>query len=108
MIFVGTFMSKLMIPLYLVSASEERIRANNYYFTQRFLYPAYRVKEHLHNLTKKKYSRKPRTTISQDVQARFSVQLAFTKFLSKIKGNFLIQCQYHGYSTPSKISLYSR
>ena len=30
----------------------------------------------------------PRTTISQDVQTRFSVQLAFAKFLSKIKGNF--------------------
>ena len=29
-----------------------------------------------------------RTTISQDVQIRFPVQLAFTKFLSKIKGNF--------------------
>ena len=33
-------------------------------------------------------SRKPRTTVSQDVQTRFSVQLAFTKFLFKIKGNF--------------------
>ena len=30
----------------------------------------------------------PRTTISQDVQTRFSVQLAFAEFLSKIKGNF--------------------
>ena len=30
----------------------------------------------------------PRTTISQDVQTQFSVQLAFAKFLSKIKGNF--------------------
>ena len=30
----------------------------------------------------------PRTTISQDVQTRFPVQLAFAKFLSKIKGNF--------------------
>ena len=30
----------------------------------------------------------PRTTLSQDVQTRFSVQLAFAKFLSKIKGNF--------------------
>ena len=29
-----------------------------------------------------------RTTVSQDVQTRFPVQLAFTKFLSKIKGNF--------------------
>ena len=48
----------------------------------------------------------PRTTVSQDVQTRFPVQLAFAKFLFKIKGNFkLIQCQYHGYSTPSEISL---
>ena len=30
----------------------------------------------------------PSTTVSQDVQTRFSVQLAFAKFLSKIKGNF--------------------
>ena len=29
-----------------------------------------------------------RTTVSQDVQTRFPVQLAFAKFLSKIKGNF--------------------
>ena len=39
------------------------------------------------------------------MQTRFSVQLAFAKFLSKMKGKSLIQCQYHGYSTPSKISL---
>ena len=31
---------------------------------------------------------RPRTTISQDVQTWFSVQLAFAKFLSKIKENF--------------------
>ena len=31
---------------------------------------------------------KTRTTVSQDVQTRFSVQLAFAKFLSKIKVNF--------------------
>ena len=30
----------------------------------------------------------PRTTVSQDVQKWFSVQLAFAKFLSKMKGNF--------------------
>ena len=29
-----------------------------------------------------------RTTISQDVQTRFPVKMAFAKFLSKIKGNF--------------------
>ena len=29
-----------------------------------------------------------RTTVSQDVQTWFSVQLAFAKFLSKIMGNF--------------------
>ena len=49
----------------------------------------------------------PRTTVSQDLQTRFSMQLAFAKFLSKIK-NFLIQCQYHGYSTPTEFSLYFR
>ena len=27
-------------------------------------------------------------TVSQDVQTRFPVQLAFAKFLSEIKGNF--------------------
>ena len=30
----------------------------------------------------------PKTTLSQDVQTRSSVQLAFAKFLSRIKGNF--------------------
>ena len=30
----------------------------------------------------------PWTTLSQDVQTRSSVQMAFAKFLSKIKGNF--------------------
>ena len=30
----------------------------------------------------------PRTTLSQDVQTRFPVQLAFAKFLSKIKEIF--------------------
>ena len=34
------------------------------------------------------FSSESRTTISQDVQTRFFVQLAFAKFLSKIKGNF--------------------
>ena len=42
------------------------------------------------------------TSIIQDVQTWFSAQLAFAKFLSKNKGKFLIQCQYHGYNTPSK------
>ena len=32
--------------------------------------------------------RKKMTTVSQDVQTRFPVQLAFAKFLSKLKGNF--------------------
>ena len=31
---------------------------------------------------------KPRTTVSQDVQTRFPVQLAFAKFLSKLKEIF--------------------
>ena len=34
------------------------------------------------------FKKKPRTTVSQDVQTLFPVQLAFAKFLSKIKGNF--------------------
>ena len=40
------------------------------------------------NTNSTKYTQTPRTTVSQDVQTRFSVQLAFAKFLSKIKGNF--------------------
>ena len=36
----------------------------------------------------KRYKVEPRTTVSQDVQTQFSVQFAFAKFLSKIKGNF--------------------
>ena len=36
----------------------------------------------------KTYISEPRTTVSQDVQTRFPVELAFAKFLSKIKGNF--------------------
>ena len=38
------------------------------------------------------------------MQTWFSVQLAFAKFLSKIKEIFLMQCQYHGYNTHSQIS----
>ena len=34
------------------------------------------------------YSIAASTTVSQDVQTRFPVQLASAKFLSKIKGNF--------------------
>ena len=34
----------------------------------------------------------------------FCAVKAIAKFLSKIKGIFLIQCQYHGYSTHSEIS----
>ena len=34
------------------------------------------------------YKLNPRTTLSQDVQKWFPVQLAFAKFLSRIKGNF--------------------
>ena len=36
----------------------------------------------------KNYPHISRTTISQDVQTRFPVQLAFAKFLFRIKGNF--------------------
>ena len=35
-----------------------------------------------------KYIQIPRTNVSQDVQPRFPVQLAFAKFLSRIEGNF--------------------
>ena len=51
-----------------------------------------------------------RTTVSQDVQTQFSVELAFSKFLSKIKENFntVPDCQYHGYSAHSEISFYFR
>ena len=34
------------------------------------------------------YGSYARTTISLDVQTRFPVQLAFAKFISKIRGNF--------------------
>ena len=54
-----------------------------------------------HRLT---YGYKSRASLSQDVQTWFSVQLAFDKFLSKIKEIFLMQCQYHGYNTHSQIS----
>ena len=50
----------------------------------------------------------PRTIVSQDVQTRFSVQMAFAKFLSKIKGNFLRECCIHDTGTVLKISLYFR
>ena len=43
---------------------------------------------HLATSLVKLISPSPRTTVSQEVQTRFSVQLAYAKFLSKIKGNF--------------------
>ena len=36
----------------------------------------------------KKVKNFPRTIVSQDVLSRFSVQMAFATFLSKINGNF--------------------
>ena len=51
------------------------------------------------------YIKEPRTTVSQDVQTRFPVQLAFAKFLSRIKGNFLRECCIHDTGTVLKISL---
>ena len=54
-----------------------------------------------------KNSYKPRT-ILQDVQTRFSVQLAFAKFLSKIKEYFQYSASIMDTAHPSKISLYSR
>ena len=65
---------------------------------------SYLIKTKLGNI----FNPKPRTTLSQDVQTWFSVQLAFAKFLSRIKEIFLIHCQYHGYSIHSKSSLYFR
>ena len=38
-------------------------------------------------LSKEGIKRYPMTTVSQDVQTRFSVQMAFAKFLSKMMGN---------------------
>ena len=43
-----------------------------------------------------------RTTMSQDVQTRFSVQLAFAKFLSKIKGNFQYNASIMDTALPQK------
>ena len=50
----------------------------------------------------------PRTTISQDVQTRFPVQLAYAKFISKIKGNIWGSAVSMILGTILKISLYSR
>ena len=47
----------------------------------------------------------PRTTISQDVKTRFSVQLAFAKFLSKIKENFYYSASILETSLPQKFPL---
>ena len=43
--------------------------------------------ENIH-ISIRKYIYRSRTTLSQDAQTQSSVQLAFAKFLSKIKGNF--------------------
>ena len=51
---------------------------------------------------------KSRTTISQDMQTRFPVQLAFANFLPRIKGNFLKECCIHDTGTVLKIPLYFR
>ena len=59
----------------------------------------------------------PRTTVSQDMQTWFSVQLAFAKFLYiyiyiyiyiKEFFNTVTDWQYHGYSTHSEILFYFR
>ena len=47
-----------------------------------------------------------RTTVSQELQAQFPVQLALAKFLSKIKGKFLRKCCIHVTGTVLKISIY--
>ena len=51
---------------------------------------------------------KARTTVSQDVQTRLPVQLAFAKFLSKIKGNFGGSAGIHDTGTVLKVYLYFR
>ena len=43
-----------------------------------------------------------RTTVSQDVQTRFSVQLALAKFLCKIKGNFQYSASIMDTALPQK------
>ena len=43
-----------------------------------------------------------RTTISEDVQTWFSVQLAFAKFLSRIKGNFQYSASIMDTALPQK------
>ena len=45
-----------------------------------------------------------RTTVSQDVQTWFPEQLAFAKFLSKIKGNFQYRASIMDTALPQKIS----
>ena len=44
----------------------------------------------------------PRTTLLQDVQTRFSVHLAFAKFLSKIKEKFLFSASIMDTALPQK------
>ena len=44
----------------------------------------------------------PRNTISLDMQTRFPVQLAFAKFLSKIKGNLLYSASIMDTALPQK------
>ena len=46
------------------------------------------IVEQVQGVILKRVALKSRTTVSQDVLTRSSVQLAFAKFLSKIKGNF--------------------
>ena len=53
--------------------------SNKYQMKSLTIVPVFNFSKHCHEA---------RTTISQDVQTRSSVQLAFAKFLSKIKGNF--------------------
>ena len=53
----------------------------------------------------------PCTTLPQDMQTRSSVQLAFAKFLSRIKEIFrgsAAECCIHDTGTVLKISLYFR
>ena len=49
-----------------------------------------------------KIMHRSRTTISQDVQIRFSVRLAFAIFLSKIKGNIQYSASIMDTALPQK------
>ena len=72
-----------MVPCNKNIFSEARVMLSN----DKFHASCHGIPWHTDNLYEE-HEHDPRTTVSQDVQTRFPVQLAFAKFLSKIKGNF--------------------